>query len=133
MPDYYGIARSVRNAIEGAVRNGEPLPELARFPHGCCSFASDILQRYFCDHNIFTWYISGSYGYGWTKETHAWLETEDGTVIDITGDQYRDKKPQFTVPVYVGPKNDGFHEKFKEEVKTLYSIIVNFQKKVPLN
>ena len=30
----------------------------------------------------------------WDAESHAWLETEDSLVIDITGDQYAFKKTE---------------------------------------
>ena len=108
-------------AIEEAVRAGE-IKEMATFPRGCCSFASDLLQRYLIEqYNFFTWYISGQYGYGWDAESHAWLETKDGIVIDITGDQYAFKKLKFTKPVYVGPRLDGFHDKFGLDEPIAYS------------
>ena len=108
-------------AIEEAVRAGE-IKEMATFPRGCCSFASDLLQRYLIEqYNFFTWYMSGQYGYGWDAESHAWLETQDGIVIDITGDQYAFKKLKFTKPVYVGPRLDGFHDKFELDEPIAYS------------
>ena len=53
-----------------------------------------------------TWYVSGQYGYGRNAESHAWLETESGTLIDITGDQYWSKESplMFREPVYVGDR-----------------------------
>lgn len=119
MPDLYEMALSFRTAIEEAVRNDE-IREMASFPRGCCSFASDLLQRYLLEQNIFTWYMSGRYGYGLDGESHAWLETQDGTVIDITGDQYKNKKLKFTVPVYVGSRTDGFHDKFELDEPVAY-------------
>lgn len=107
----YDIAFIFRTAIQKAVRAGE-IREMATFPRGCCTYASDLLQRYLFEQGIFTWYISGKYGYGWRTESHAWLETEDGIVIDITGDQYSFKRLKFTEPVYVGTRIDGFHDKF---------------------
>lgn len=86
MSELYEIANRFRSAIESAVRAGE-IKEMCSFPNGCCSFASDLLQRFlFEECDIFTWYMSGSYGCGWTGESHAWLETMDEIVIDITGD-----------------------------------------------
>ena len=111
MPDLYEVALAFRGAIEEAVRCGE-LSEMSTFPRGCCGYASDLLQRYFFEHKIFTWYMSGQYGYGWNGVNHAWLETQDGTVIDITGDQFVDKTPRFSAPVYVGVRKNGFHDKF---------------------
>jgi len=121
MPDLYEIAAAFRAAIEEAIRAGE-IQEMMSFPSGCCGLASDLLQRYlFEQHDIFTWYMSGRYGYGESGEGHAWLETQDGTVIDITGDQYKHKKLKFTEPVYIGQRSDGFHDKFKMDEPVAYS------------
>ena len=117
----YDIASSFRDAIQSAVQAGE-LREMASFPHGCCTYASDLLQRYLLEQGIVTWYLSGQYDYGWKAESHAWLETEDGMVIDITGDQYRYKNLKFTDPVYVGVRNDGFHDKFILDEPVAYSV-----------
>ena len=45
--------------------------------------------------------------------THAWLETSEGIIIDITGDQfgYRRDNLFFDIPVYVGMA-DSFHRLF---------------------
>lgn len=113
MGDIFEIASAFRTAIEKAVRAGE-IREMVTFPCGCCSFASDLLQRYLIEqYDFFTWYMSGRYGYGENVESHAWLETQDGVVIDITGDQYKYKKLMFAEPVYVGPRADGFHDQFE--------------------
>lgn len=112
--DLLEIALAFRVAIEEAVSFGE-VREMASFPSGCCSFASDLLQRYLVEkYDFFTWYMSGQYGYGWNGESHAWLETQDHRlVIDIIGDQYKNKKLKFTEPVYIGPREDGFHDEFR--------------------
>lgn len=121
MRNLFEIATAFRAAIEEAVRTGE-LRELNTFPRGCCSYASDLLQRYLIEqYGFFTWYMSGRYGYGWNGESHAWLETQDGIVIDITGDQYKNKKLKFTEPVYIGPRADGFHDKFELDEPVAYS------------
>ena len=114
MPDLYEIVSSFRAAIEVALKAGE-IKEMRGFPGGRCTYASDLLQRYLIEqYEFFTWYMSGEYGYGEDGESHAWLETQDHrVVIDITGDQYKYKKLRFTEPVYVGPRVDGFHDKFK--------------------
>ena len=119
MLDLYEIASAFQTAIEEAVREGE-IREMASFPRGCCSFASALLQRYLFEQNIFTWYMSGRYGYGWDGESHAWLETKNRTVIDITGDQYKNKELKFTAPVYVGLRTDGFHDKFELDEPVAY-------------
>ena len=121
MRNLFEIATAFRAAIEEAVRTGE-LRELNTFPRGCCSYASDLLQRYLIEqYDFFTWYMSGRYGYGLDGESHAWLETQDGIVIDITGDQYAFKKLKFTEPVYIGPRADGFHDKFELDEPVAYT------------
>lgn len=121
MSNLFEIAVAFRTAIEEAVRAGE-IREMNTFPRGCCSYASDLLQRYLTEqYSFFTWYMSGRYGYGWDAESHAWLETEDCLVIDITGDQYAFKKLKFTEPVYIGSRTDGFHDKFELDEPVAYS------------
>ncbi len=121
MGDLYEIASAFRTAIEKAVKAGE-IREMDTFPSGCCSFASDLLQRYLIEqYDFFTWYMSGRYGYGENVESHAWLETQDEVLIDITGDQYKYKKLMFTEPVYIGPRADGFHDQFEMDTPVAYS------------
>ena len=120
MQDIYKIAAAFRTAIEEAVRNGE-IRKMASFPTGCCGMASDLLQRYLFEQGVFTWYMSGRYGNGVNGESHAWLETMDGNVVDITGDQYKYKKLRFTDPVYVGLRANGFHDKFELDEPKAYS------------
>lgn len=99
MPELYEIAAKFRKAISEAVNAGV-IKEMQSFPRGCCSYASNLLQRYLIEqYDFFTWYMSGEFGHGWEAESHAWLETQDGIVVDITGDQYKHKKLRFTEPV----------------------------------
>lgn len=74
-------------------------------------------------YGINTVFVSGRYGYGPDGEKHEWLETDDGIVIDITGDQYKYKQLKFVEPVYVGTRKNGFHDKF--ELDELISCIFN--------
>ena len=114
------IAFQFRKAIIEAVFSGK-IREMSSFPVGCCTSASDLLQRYLSERGIFTWYMSGQYGHGLNFESHAWLETHDGIVIDITGDQYKYKVLKFSTPVYVGSRADGFHDKFRLNTPVEYS------------
>ena len=114
------IAFRFRKAIIEAVDSGT-IREMSSFPIGCCTYASNLLQRYLSEREIFTWYMSGQYGYGFNSESHAWLETYNGIVIDITGDQYKYKALMFTTPVYVGSRADGFHDKFRLSAPMEYS------------
>ncbi len=120
----YEHALAFRNAIIMAISDGEINDLCLRnFPRGCCTFASDLLQHYLIDKNIKTYYVSGKIGDGWDGDSHSWLETEDGIVIDITGDQYSDNKNlTFDNPVYIGPREDGFHNLFKITDSTEYIV-----------
>ena len=120
--ELYRIACSFRKAIEAA-KNAREINEMLSFPEGCCTFASDLFQRFLVEEcGIQTYYMSGRYGYGKNGESHAWLETKDGTVLDITGDQYKSKNLKFTEEVYVGPRNDGFHDSFELDSPVPYSV-----------
>lgn len=122
----YEIAVSFRAAIESALKNGDINDSNMRsFPNGCCSYASDMLQKYlFEEKNISTYYVSGYYGFGWDAESHAWLEMSDNTVIDITGDQYKyNENIHFDKAVYVGKRKNGFHEKFVLDERVPYQYI----------
>lgn len=113
MVDLYREASAFRKAIKTSIKCGDITEtNLRQFPFGCCGYASDLLQRYLFEIGVSTLYYSGQYGYGWTAENHAWLETSNGIVIDITGDQFKDKVPYFACPVYVGPRENGFHDQF---------------------
>ena len=48
-------------------------------------------------------------------------ETQDGTVIDITGDQYKYKRLKFNEPVHIGQRSDGFRDKSKMDEPVTYS------------
>jgi len=112
--ELYKLASSFREAIIVAIKNGDIVEEnMHGFPQGCCTYASDLLQKYLYEQGIDTLLMSGIYGYGCDGESHSWLETKDGTVVDITGDQYTHKEPRFTTAVYVGTRNNGFHNLFE--------------------
>lgn len=121
MPELYDIASKFRNAIQAAIRSGDVSDiNLRNFPFGACGYTSDLLQRYLSEKGVPTLYVSGQYGNGLEAKNHAWIETLDGTVIDITGDQFASQEPHFSVPVYVGPRENGFHDKFILEDPKLY-------------
>lgn len=127
--ELYNTALDFRTAMEETRRCGDIIPYyhgfLTEFPRGCCDITSDFLQRYLEEQYSFkTVSISGEYGYGYNAESHAWLETEDGTVIDITGDQYKYKRIQFDKPVYVGSRQDGFHDKFEVTSRMPYEEVI---------
>lgn len=117
MMGLYKVALSFRLAIEEAISAGDITDlNMLNFPTGCCGCVSNLLQRFLFERNIHTNYISGQYG----SESHAWLETEYGIVIDITGDQYKYHELRFSKPVYVGKRNNGFHDKFNLDTPVPY-------------
>ena len=117
MEEVIGLVMQFREAIEIARYENEFREDICfgSFPLGCCGDTSDLLAHYLLKHDIETYYICGNYygdneGYG---QSHAWLELSDGTIIDITGDQfkYNDIFMNYSIPVYVGEK-DEFHAMF---------------------
>lgn len=111
------LATAFRKAIERALEAGELRHTvIASFPIGCCGYTSDLLQRYLRENDIKTRYASGVYRDCSTgdSQSHAWLELNDGTVVDITGDQFRYKPQplQNDRSVYCGKPND-FYDLFE--------------------
>lgn len=104
------LAIAFRMAIGRAQESGElSRTVIATFPIGCCGYTSDLLKRYLDEHDIKTWYVSGTYRSSTNdSQSHAWLELADGTVIDITGDQFRfELYPlQNDCPVYCDKPNE---------------------------
>lgn len=114
------LAQEFRSAIDDAVSAGEFVRDISfsGFPRGCCGDASELLAEYLEEHGIGTVQICGEYlrGEFYDKQSHAWLLTEDGIIIDITGDQFK-YNPTFlcyNIPVYVGPM-DAFHRLFEAD------------------
>lgn len=85
--EVFQLAEKFRNAILKANANGEFFRDgfIELFPRGNCGIACDLLGRYFLEYaNVRSWYTSGE-----TKsESHVWLTLENGSIVDITGDQY---------------------------------------------
>ena len=110
----YDLAVEFRNAILFSVKEGIVTNRLLRnFPRGCCNIASSLLQRYYDDLGIKTYYVSGNDKKGFGSIGHTWLETPEGTVIDITGDQFKyNQEHPFDCPVYVGSKDIYFYKSF---------------------
>lgn len=111
------LATDFRKAIDRALKAGElHRTVIASFPRGCCGYTSDLLQRFLDENEIETLYVSGTYRDCSTNDSqsHTWLELTDGTVVDITGDQFRNKSYplQNDCPVYCGKPN-GFYMHFE--------------------
>lgn len=111
------LATGFRKAIERAQEAGElHRTVIASFPIGCCGYTSDLLQMYLDENDINTQYVSGAYHECSTgdSQSHAWLELNDGTIVDITGDQFRfEPQPlQNDRSVYCDKPND-FYDLFE--------------------
>lgn len=113
------LASDFRMAIERALESDKlTSTAIASFPSGCCGYTSDLLQRYLAEKGITTRYVSGTYRDYSTNDSrsHAWLELIDGTIVDITGDQFCfELYPlQNDCPVYCDKPND-FYSRFELE------------------
>ena len=113
------IACSYRNAIVQAIQKEKLEPFWNTFPRGCCTGACSLLQRFYFEKGIETYIVYGQFKN--SKYGHTWLETNDEVVIDITGDQFKDRKRhRFDAPVYVGKRENGFHDQLIQTGKDSY-------------
>ena len=113
MKDIYQMAAEFRTAMLKAKANrefsGDGLIEF--FQRGNCGIVCDLLGRYLLEQaGVRSWYTSGEV----SSESHVWLTLEDDDIVDITGDQYKDRSGSlyYDLPVYVG-KMDAFHSQFR--------------------
>ncbi len=116
------VAVSFRKAIEKAKTEGHFSKDVRfkDFPKGCCDDASFLLSEYLLKYDIQCKIVEGTYyddNPEWTR-SHGWIALNNGTIIDITGDQFKyNEITHFSKEVYVG-KMTSFHKKFNEEMFT---------------
>lgn len=113
MGDIFSMAAEFRTALLKARKNREFSDDglIERFPGGNCGIVCDLLGRYLIEQaGVRSWYTSGKIGF----ESHVWLTLENGDIVDITGDQYKNQSGSlyYNLPVYVG-KMDAFHSQFR--------------------
>lgn len=117
--DLYRLVSQFRTAIETALENEafSFRDRFHRFPRGCCDDACDLLGQYLSEYGIDTRQFQGTYRDGGFENItgHAWLLLEDGTIIDITGDQFKNDPVflRFNEEVYIGPEI-AFHRLFEQ-------------------
>jgi hypothetical protein len=119
------LAIEFRKAVECAQNegafNGNQI--LSRFPKGCCGEISSLLAKYLFENGINSYEVSGTFRSENPEETqsHAWLMLEGNTIVDITGDQFKNNPlfQYFSKEVYIGPMND-FYELFEDIAKFPY-------------
>lgn len=104
MQDVYNLAERFRRAIDIAIDNRELIMyPFYRFPDNCCDMTCDLLSQYFIENGIQTMHINGVHVDD-CQWHHVWLQTMDGIVVDITADQFSERKkmPSDIPAVYVG-------------------------------
>lgn len=119
------LVSEFRDAIEKAKKEGDFISDyrFVKFPTGCCGITSELLAKYLWDNEIRIklYYVNGTY-YNNTldKPAHAWLKTEYGNIIDITGDQFKDYPLPFNFKerIYIGPQVD-FYDFFELHEETI--------------
>ena len=95
MEEIITLVSQFRKAIESAKEDGcfDNDKSFSYFPRGCCGDATDLLIHFLLQHNIKSYYICGTYygndeGFG---QTHAWVQLLNRVIVDITGDQFKNK------------------------------------------
>ena len=125
MKDIKVLVKQFRDAIDLARDAGEFYMDYSfrQFPCGCCGDTSDLLAQFLLENDIRTYYVCGTYRGGSLEnfQTHAWLLTDNKTIIDITGDQfkYSPELLNYNKPVYVG-REDNFHRLFEVEDRSTH-------------
>ena len=124
--NYHDLVISFRKAIEYAV-SYQMFPSddrMSRFPKGCCDDACDLLGMYLKMNGIKTRQILGTFRDDNLEhiQNHAWLLMDNGIIIDITGDQFSDRKEllNYNTKTFVSTE-DSFHKLFRER-KTVENI-----------
>ena len=124
--EIYKIAKAFRAAIISA-RNDREFnyrDRMSNFPRGCCDDSCDLLAHYlYYTHNICSRQKVGTYRDNNPNNTtnHAWLVLHDGTIIDITGDQFRNFA-EYMKDVYVGQETPFYKRLERKQIQNNFDI-----------
>lgn len=116
------LAYEYRAALDKAFRAGAFGKErpFSRFPHGCCDDVCDLFGQVLFEQGIPFSEVFGTYRYdNWDHiYSHVWLQLKDETVIDLTGDQYKNDPIMlnYNIPCYVG-RPDQLHRLFQKDLR----------------
>lgn len=119
------MAKSFRQAADkafeyGAFGSGYPFSD---FPHECCDDMCDLFGQFLLQNGVSVFKVHGTYRYdNWDNVySHVWLKLEDDTIIDLTGDQYKDNQIMryYDNFCYIGPPN-CLHNLFPQEEQQYY-------------
>lgn len=129
--DIYIIATTFRSAIKEAQKNREfdNRDRMSNFPWGCCDDACDLLAYYLLDmYNIHTQQGNGVYrdDNPYNTTNHAWLVMDDGTIIDITGEQF-ETCAGYIEKVYVDKENSFYKNLEEKKLLNNYDITKNIR------
>lgn len=120
------VAEHFRRAIDEAKAEGQfdwkyesyHKDRMRKFPHGCCDDTCDLFCYYLANqYNIVLQQISGDYRKEGTR--HNWLETTDGLIIDLTGDQFAGRRIMYAEP------DDGFYHQMRDRKEVSSYCILN--------
>ena len=125
MEEIKRLVKQFRDAIDKARDSGDFDNDFSfdKFPLGCCGDTSELLAQFLLENGIRTSYVCGMYNHSLfeNSQSHAWLLTDNHTIIDITGDQFKDDPYllNYDKSVYIGAKDD-FHRLFKVEDRSIH-------------
>lgn len=119
------IAFKFRKSVDDAFEYGALGPDYPfnNFPQECCDDMCDLFGQLLFEKGVLIYKVHGIYRYdNWAHQySHVWLTLEDGTIIDLTGDQYKDDSIMlnYDIPCYVG-KEKGLYKLFPKKERKLY-------------
>lgn len=94
-----------------------------RFPNECCDDICDIFGQILLENDVSVCKVHGIFRYdNWEhKYPHVWLQLEDETIIDLTGDQYSDNPIMlnYNIPCFIG-KPTELHKLFVNDDLQIY-------------